>query len=354
VTQVGRGAHRRWQHALRTIDGFQRRHATFGFPHAVFRKYSDDSGGRLAALLTYYGFLSLFPLLLLAVTILTEILKAHPALRQDLIAELVPPYLHSDVEQAIHRLPPSGIPLLIGAIGLLWAGTGGVLAGSAALNRIWAIPHRRRPGFAHRYGRVLSMLLVAVLGAFAAAGLAALSSEVLHPAWKERVGSATGTFTVVTIVLVLAHKLLTARPRRIREVWDGAVLAALVVTAALELGASVLPALIARSGPVYGSFATVVGIFSLLYIVSQALVFSGEISAVRAFRLSPRGLDHASPTPADIRALTMLAREQERVPDQRISATFDGASLGSAVSDNTVSDNAALGSAGDRTAHDRS
>jgi uncharacterized BrkB/YihY/UPF0761 family membrane protein len=74
----------------------------------------------------------------------------------------------------------------------------------------------------------------------------------------------------------------------------------------------------ARSGPVYGSFATVVGIFTLLYLVSQALVLSAEICAVQALRLSPR----TAPTDADVRALTLLAQEQERLPDQRIDVTF--------------------------------
>jgi membrane protein len=295
-----------------------------GFPYAVMRKYSDDNGGRLAALLTYYGFLALFPLLLLAVAILAEVLKAHPALRHDLIEQLVPDYLRPDVEQALRRLPPSGVPLLVGALALLWSCTGGVLAGADALNRIWAIPHRVRPGLPHRYVRVLVMLAVTLLGAGTVAGLATLSSSLLQPDWVQRLGSAAGTFIVLLLVLMLAHKLLIARPRPIRQIWDGAALAALALTAAFDLGASILPTLIARSGPVYGSFATVVGIFSLLYIVGQALVFSGEISAVRAFGLSPRGLCGTDPTPADIRALTLLAREQERLPAERITAVFDG------------------------------
>ncbi|WP_206313307.1 YhjD/YihY/BrkB family envelope integrity protein [Streptomyces coryli] len=305
------------------VDRVQQRHRALGFPYAVLRKYSDDNGGKLAALLTYYGFLSLFPLLLFAVGILTEVLRAHPALREDLVTELVPHSLRTDVEQAFHQLPPSGIPLLVGGLGLLWSGTGGVLAGSNALNRIWSVPYRDRPALPSRYGRVLLTQLVTLLGAFIAAGLAALSSELLHPAWKQRLGSAVGTFTVIFIVLVLAHKLLTARPRPVRQIWDGALAATLVMTATLEVSASLLPLLIARSGPVYGSFATVVGIFALLYIVSQALVFSGEISAVRAFRLCPRSLWHDEPTPADEKALTLLAREQERLPGQRVSVAFD-------------------------------
>jgi hypothetical protein len=45
-------------------DGMQRRHGVLGFPYAVVKKYGDDAGGRQAALITYYGFLSNFPLLL--------------------------------------------------------------------------------------------------------------------------------------------------------------------------------------------------------------------------------------------------------------------------------------------------
>src|SRR5512144_1294555 len=92
--------------------------------------------------------------------------------------------------------------------------------------------------------------------------------------------------------------------------------------AVLDLGATRLPALIARAGPVYGSFATVVGIFTLLYLVSQALVLSTEICAVQALRLSPRSLLQTAHTDADVRALTLLAQEQERLPDQRIDVTF--------------------------------
>src|SRR5512144_147725 len=93
--------------------------------------------------------------------------------------------------------------------------------------------------------------------------------------------------------------------------------------AVLDLGATRLPALIARSGPVYGSFATVVGIFTLLYLVSQALVLSAEICAVRALRLSPRSLLRTAHTDIDVRALTLLAQEQERLPDQRIGVSFE-------------------------------
>jgi hypothetical protein len=58
--------------------------------------------------------------------------------------------------------------------------------------------------------------------------------------------------------------------------------------------------------------------FALLYLVNQALVYAAEIAAVRYAGLWPRALDVNRPTPADIRAMTLLAREQERIPAARI------------------------------------
>jgi hypothetical protein len=58
--------------------------------------------------------------------------------------------------------------------------------------------------------------------------------------------------------------------------------------------------------------------FALLYLVSQALVYSAEVAVVRYARLWPRALDQSRPTVADVRAITLLAREQERIPAARI------------------------------------
>lgn len=122
---------------------------------------------------------------------------------------------------------------------------------------------------------------------------------------------------------MVAHKVLTARRLRVGHLWVGSTFGAGAMIAVLDLGATRLPALIARSGPIYGSFATVVAISGLLYVASQALVLSGEICSVLALCLSPRSLVRTAPTEVDVRALTLLAQEQERLPDQRIRVTFE-------------------------------
>src|SRR6266581_5695463 len=108
-------------------DRLQREHGVLGFPYAVVKKYGDDAGGREAALLTYYGFLSVFPLLLLAVAALSRVLADHPDLRQRLITAIVPQALRSTVEHSVTTLPRSAIPFAAGLIGLLFSGNGVVL-----------------------------------------------------------------------------------------------------------------------------------------------------------------------------------------------------------------------------------
>jgi len=65
--------------------------------------------------------------------------------------------------------------------------------------------------------------------------------------------------------------------------------------------------------------STVAGMFALLYLVNQALVYAAEVAAVRHARLWPRALDVNRPTAADARAMALLAREQERIPAARVA-----------------------------------
>ena len=148
-------------------DRLQRRHGVLGFPYAVVKKYGDDEGGREAALITYYGFLSIFPLLLLGVAVLSRVLDDHPDLRQRLIAEIVPQALRPTVEHSLATLPTSTIPLVVGLIGLLFSGTGVVFSAYQTVNRVAAVRHRCRAGFLSRYVRVFAVLAILLLGALA-------------------------------------------------------------------------------------------------------------------------------------------------------------------------------------------
>src|SRR6516165_2443983 len=245
---------------LAWADRLQREHGVLGFPYAVIKKYGDDEGGRQAALITYYGFLSIFPLLLLGVAILSRVLADHQDLRQRLIAEIVPKALRPTIEHSLATMPTSTVPFVVGLVSLLLAGTGVVFSAYQTLNHVAAVRHRRRLSYFARYARVFAVLATVMLGALA-----------------------VGALTVV-----------------------------------VNLGAPLLARLVTKAGPVYGSFAVVAGMFALLYLIGRTLVYAAEVAAVRYARLWPRALDLNHPTAADARALTLLAREQERIPAARI------------------------------------
>jgi uncharacterized BrkB/YihY/UPF0761 family membrane protein len=276
-------------------DRLQRRHGVLGYPYAVVKKFGDDEGGREAALITYYGFLSIFPLLLLGVAVLSRVLADHPDLRQRLITAIVPQALQSTVEHSVTTLPTSAIPFAAGLIGLLFSGTGVVFSVYQTLNHVAAVPYRLRPGFVSRYVRVFVMLAALLLGAVAVGALTVVAAALPGVPGVQRATAVLGSALVVFAVLLLAARLLLARPAPVRALWPGALLGAAAVALVLNVGAPLLARLVTKAGPVYGSFATVAGMFALLYLVNQALVYAAEVAAVRYARLWPRALDPSRP-----------------------------------------------------------
>ena len=299
-------------------DRVQRRHGVLGFPYAVIKKYGDDDGGREAALMTYYGFLSIFPLLLLGVAVLSRVLADNPELRQRLITATIPAALRSTVENSLTALPTLTVPFVIGLIGLLFSGTGVVFSASQTLNNVAAVPRRLRGSFWSRYIRVFGMLATLLLGAVAVGALTVVVTALPGVPEAERAAAVLGSAVVIFAVLLFGARLLLARPALVRALWPAAVLGAAAVTLALNLGAPLLARLVTKAGPVYGSFATVAGMFALLYLVNQALVYAAEVAAVRYAGLWPRALDVNRPTAADVRVMTLLAREQERIQAARV------------------------------------
>ena len=169
-----------------------------------------------------------------------------------------------------------------------------------------------------RYVRVFVVLAMLLAGALATGALTVVTSALPGRPGLQRAAAVLGSALVVFAVLLAGAKLLLARPAPVRALWPGAILGAAVVTVVLHAGTPLLARLVVRAGPVYGSFATVAGMFALLYLVGQALVYAAEVAAVRYARLWPRALDVNRPTAADARALALLAREQERIPAARI------------------------------------
>jgi YihY family inner membrane protein len=305
---------------LARLDRFQRRHGVAGFPYAVLCKYLDDDGPRHAALITYYGFLSLFPLLLLGVAVVSRLLATNPELRRELITAIVPPALQATVDDAAAALPTSPVAFVIGAIGLIWSATGVVYAAYRTLNHVAGVRMRDLPNPVGAYSRVLGVVVVLLAGVVAGGGLAVAGAAIPSVGAPDRLLAALGTALSAFAVLLFGVRILLVCPARLSALWRPAASGALLLAVVLHVGGPLLTALVRNAGPVYGAFATVAGLFTLLYLVSQALVAVAETAAVRRARLWPRALDTSDPTEADERALALLAREQERIPGQVVES----------------------------------
>jgi membrane protein len=104
------------------MDSFQRRHTWLGFPLAVVYKFVDDQGGYLASLITYYGFLSLFPLLLLLVSVLGYTLDGDPALQHALVGSALQqfPIIGPQLQQNVSSIHGSGLGVILGILGAVY------------------------------------------------------------------------------------------------------------------------------------------------------------------------------------------------------------------------------------------
>jgi YihY family inner membrane protein len=313
---------KRIERLLRAIDRFQQRHTVLGFPFGVVKKYGDDQGGKKAALLAHYGFLSLFPLLLVFVTLLGYVLANNQELQREVIDTLARqfPVLGPQVEKSISTIKGSGTALGIGLLGILWGGLGIVQSFQDAMNDIWNIPRRHRPNFWWRLARGLAALLLVASEVVAATILAQLG--IAGPGLLGRVDLLAGSFLLNLLLLVVMFQLLTGTRLRWRWLLPGAAVGALGWSVLQTVGVQLLNHQLERANLLYGVFAVVLVLLGWLYLSSQLVLYAAEINVVLARRLWPRSLLQPPLTEPDRRVLTALARTEERRPEQRVQVTF--------------------------------
>jgi len=124
------------------VDHFQQRHRSLGFPLAVRKKFSDDQAGNLAALIAYYGFMSIFPLLLVLVSVLGIVLANNTHLQQDVLNSALTefPAIGTQLRTNVHSLGRSGLSLAIGLAGTFLGARGVANAVQNAMNQVWEVP----------------------------------------------------------------------------------------------------------------------------------------------------------------------------------------------------------------------
>ncbi len=314
--------------AVDRVDGFQRRHRVVGYPIAVVYKFIDDGGGHLAALLTYYGFLSAFPLLLLASTILGIVLNGDPALQQRLLNSALSEF--PVIGQQLGRPGAIGgglAGLLVGGLGALYGALGVSLAAQKVMNIAWNVPKNTRPNPIKARGRGLLLLGTVGVALLLTVGLSTLSAGAGSFGPVVRVLVLVGSVLVNVGAFVVAFRVATARDVGVRDVLPGAIAAAVLWQLLQSFGAGYVGRFVKGSSDTDGVFAIVLGIIALLYLASIVVVFCVELNVVRVDRLWPRALltpltDAVDLTDADQRAYTSMARAQRSKGFEEIDVRY--------------------------------
>jgi YihY family inner membrane protein len=282
---------------LDRFDRFQRSHGWLAFPVAVVKKYGDDRGGYLSALIAYYGFLSLFPLLLLMVTVLGIVLSGHPDLRASIETSALRqfPIIGPQLSNNVNAIRGSALTLAIGLIGALWGGFGVTQAIENAFDEVWGIPRRRRSNFLR--ARVRGLLMMLALGAFVAAStlLSAAGTGIAQRGWLGRSLPIAGTLALSVALYLVSFRVLTARDLRWAEVLPGAIVGGTSWTALQVAGGYVVQHQIRNATQLYGFFGIVLGLLFWIYLAAQLTVYAAEVNAVLKERRWPRSLSDPPP-----------------------------------------------------------
>ncbi len=286
---------------LGAVDRFQQRKRLLGFVVAVFKRFDDDQCSQMGALIAYYGFFSLFPLLLVFVTVLGFVLEGSPSTQESVLHSTLSqfPIIGTQLQNNVHSLKGNVPALAIGLVGATLAGLGITGAAQSALNNVWHIPRKRQLGFLAWRVRGVGLLVVfgllTIVSTVAAGYVTAQTIGI--------VGVLVGIVIALAANLVLffaVFRLLTADEVATHDLLVGVVVAAVLWQILQHLGGFYVEHVVRHAKDTSGLFAFVLGLLTWLYLGGQVTLVAAEVNVVRAKRLWPRklfGEDSENPDP---------------------------------------------------------
>lgn len=303
---------------LERLDRWQQRHRVLRFPFAVFTRFKEHNGPRLAANVSYFAFFSLFPLMLALVTILGFVLEDRPDLHQDVRDSALGnvPVIGAQITESTDALSGNILALVLGLAAAIWGGLKMIDALAFAMNELWDVPPSNRPS--SLLARLEGVAVLAVFGGglVASTVLASLPAALDLGIAGPFIGLLASGAANVAVILA-AQKLLVARPLTFDDIWRGAVIAGVLILVFQQLGVALVQQL-GGSSDTYGAFAGIIGLLAFFHLVFRVLLMSLEINVVRSMRLVPRSLNPNSVelTDGDRRALLLDVQRVQR--DQRV------------------------------------
>ncbi len=308
---------------LHAFDRYQQRRRWLAIPMAVLKKFSDDNGGNLAAIVGYYAFLSLFPLLLVMVTILGFVLQGDASAQKAVEDSVLSQFPVIGQKILVNGLRGSIGALVIGLIISVWGGLGITNAIHNAFDQVWAVPRKDRPDFLQ--WRLKGLLLIGSLGGLfiVSTALSGLITGLGGP-WVKAGGILISLLVNFTLFLC-AFRFMTAAVIATSRLWIGVATATVLWEILQVVGGLYINHVYRHASSVYSQFAIVIALLIWLRLGAQVTLYAAEINTVVTRRLWPRSLFGPPEGRADQETLTGLAKVEERHETEQVDVSFEDA-----------------------------
>lgn len=313
------------ERVVRRIDRFQQHHLVPGLIVGVAKKFGDDAAGTLVTNLAFSSFVTIFPMLLLLVTILGLVLANNQHLRDEIVQStfhqipLIGHDLTSNVS-ALHR--NSLIGLFVALLFLVWGSLGLAQNGIYTMEQVWNLPGVHRSNFVRRLGRSLEFLGVLAIGLGASTILAAIATNSAGRSLLVDVVAVAGSLVLNAALFIVSFRVLTPPVVRTRSLLVGALAGGVGWTVLQSLGTYLVGRVLHNETPVYGSFAVVLGLIFWISLAVRLVVYSAELNVVLERRLWPRSIVQPPLTAADRKVLAAQATQNQRRPEQIVHVSF--------------------------------
>lgn len=307
---------------MHKADVAQQRVKPLSVPVATFKKFSEDNTTSLAAMVAFWAFFSIFPLLMVMVTILGWVLPASDK---------------NNVLQHIHTMLPVVSPsgkalsgsvaaLVIGLVTSLWSGMGVVRSVQQAFNSVWEVPMHERPKLKEQVLRslgILATLGVGIVLTTLISGLITSSSSGVNLGPAGRIAGFVVAIVFDVGLFVAAFRMLTDREVSVRDVLPGAIFSGLVFFVLQQCSTLIINHKLNGANGTYGQFGFVIVMLWWFYLQAVVTLLGAQLNVVLKDRLFPRSITQPPTTEADHRALEAYAQERTYHPDEQVDARME-------------------------------
>lgn len=314
------------QKIIKLVDEVQQDNKWLAVPYAVIKKYGDDETGYQGALITYYGFLSLFPLLIVATSVIHIIGRGNQQLQDKLFAGINNyfPSIGGDLQTSVHGSNKTGVALIIGLLITFYGAKGVADAIRHALNHVWEVPKQERAGFPKGLLKSLGLMVGGGLGFLIAAVLSSFATARFGHSFYFRLLPIILSYLMLLAVFTFVFRIGSSAKHGWRELLPGAALAALGNQVLQTVGGYLITHQLQHLTGVYGRFGLVLAILFWIYLQAQVFLYAAEYNSVHTLRLYPRSITSDPLTNADKRAFKLYAqRETVMAPPEKVHVEFE-------------------------------